>query len=54
MLGNLAKVIVITCGLGLFIYLVEWKWSLPEIFLNVLVLLAGIAALVKIVRSYEQ
>ena len=52
MLGNLAKVIVITCGLGVFIYIAEWG-SLPEVLLNVLVLLVGIGGFVKILQSYE-
>ena len=53
MLGNLAKVILITCGIGVFLFAEKWEWTLGEIVVRGSLLVAGIWSLVSIVKSYE-
>ena len=54
MLGNLAKVILITCGLCIFLFAQKWEWSLPTVIVSVIAILYCVAQLVSIVKSYDE
>ena len=53
MLGNLAKIIMITCGVGAVMFAVDWEWSFKDIAFRICVLVAGLWGIVNILRSYE-